>query len=73
MPRDRDNSFQPKVLGKSQGRTADIEEKVVSMYAKGMTVREIEVLFFFLLERLLEDGERFLFCSSKNLHLSPVF
>ena len=42
MPRDRNNSFEPQILGKSQWRTSDIDEKIVTMYAKGMTLREIE-------------------------------
>ena len=42
MPRDRNNSFEPQILGKHQWRTTDIEDKIVTMYAKGMTLRAIE-------------------------------
>ena len=40
-PRDRDGSFDPKVVGKRQKDVSDIEDKVLSMYAKGMSERDI--------------------------------
>ena len=42
VPRDRNGTFEPQVLGKRQTRTDEIEEKVLAMYAKGMTTRDIE-------------------------------
>lgn len=42
VPRDRNGTFEPQVIAKRQTRTDEIESKVVSMYAKGMTTRDIE-------------------------------
>jgi putative transposase len=42
VPRDRNGTFEPKVIGKRQTRTDDIEARVMAMYGKGMTTREIE-------------------------------
>jgi len=42
IPRDRNGEFEPKVLSKRQVRTDEIEQKIVAMYAKGMSQRDIE-------------------------------
>ena len=43
MPRDRKGEFEPQVLKKTQTSISqDIEEKILSMYAKGMTTGDIE-------------------------------
>jgi putative transposase len=42
IPRDRNGEFEPKVLEKRQTRTDEIEQKILSMYAKGMSQRDIE-------------------------------
>lgn len=42
IPRDRNGEFEPKVLGKRQTRTDEIEQKIMAMYAKGMSQRDIE-------------------------------
>ena len=42
VPRDRNGTFDPQVIAKRQTRTDEIEEKVVAMYGKGMTTRDIE-------------------------------
>ena len=43
IPRDRKGEFEPQVLKKNQtGISQDIEEKILSMYAKGMTTGDIE-------------------------------
>ena len=43
VPRDRKSEFDPKVLRKNQTSISqDIEEKILSMYAKGMTTGDIE-------------------------------
>jgi putative transposase len=41
IPRDRAGTFDPKLIAKYQRRFPDFDEKIVSMYARGMTVREI--------------------------------
>ncbi len=42
VPRDRNGQFEPKVLEKWQTRTNEIEQKIMAMYAKGMSQRDIE-------------------------------
>jgi transposase-like protein len=43
VPRDRKGEFEPQVLKKNQTSVSqDIEEKILSMYAKGMTTGDIE-------------------------------
>ena len=42
VPRDRNGEFEPKVLEKRQVRTDEIEQKILAMYAKGMSQRDIE-------------------------------
>ena len=41
MPRDRAGTFDPKLIAKYQRRFPDFDDKIISMYARGMTVREI--------------------------------
>lgn len=41
VPRDRDGTFEPKLVKKRQKDVSAIEEKVLSMYAKGMSQRDI--------------------------------
>ena len=40
-PRDRDGSFDPQLIPKRERDVSDIEEKVITMYAKGMSQRDI--------------------------------
>jgi putative transposase len=42
VPRDRNGEFEPRVLGKNQTRTDEIEQKIMAMYSKGMSQRDIE-------------------------------
>ncbi len=41
VPQDRDDSFEPKVVKKRQKDISGIEQKIISLYAKGMTTRQI--------------------------------
>ena len=41
IPRDRAGTFDPRLIAKYQRRFAGFDDKIVSMYARGMTVREI--------------------------------
>ena len=41
VPQDRKSTFEPKVVKKLQKDISDIENKIISMYAKGMTTRQI--------------------------------
>lgn len=42
VPRDRKSEFEPKIVRKRQNDISGIEDKIISMYAKGMTVRDIK-------------------------------
>lgn len=42
VPRDRNGNFEPKIIEKRQTRTDEIEHKILAMYAKGMSQRDIE-------------------------------
>jgi putative transposase len=42
MPRDRNGSYEPKIIGKGQKRFTGFEDKITSMYARGMSTREIQ-------------------------------
>ena len=41
IPRDRNGEFQPQIVKKNQTDISNIEDQVLSMYAKGMTTRDI--------------------------------
>ncbi len=41
VPQDRNSSFEPKVIRKRQKDISNIEDKIISMYAKGLTTRQI--------------------------------
>ena len=41
VPQDRDGSFEPKVVKKRQKDISGIEQKIIALYAKGMTTRQI--------------------------------
>ena len=42
IPRDREGSFEPLLIGKHERRFSGFDDKIVAMYARGMTVREIQ-------------------------------
>jgi len=42
IPRDRHASFEPQIIPKHQTRWAGFDEKILSLYARGMSVREIQ-------------------------------
>lgn len=41
-PRDRDSRFEPQLIGKHQRRLPGFDEKILALYAKGMTTRDIQ-------------------------------
>lgn len=41
VPQDRESSFEPKIVWKRQKDISGIEDKIIAMYAKGLTTREI--------------------------------
>ncbi len=42
VPRDRKGSFEPKIVPRHQRRFVGFDDKILSMYARGMTTREIQ-------------------------------
>jgi putative transposase len=44
-PRDRHSSFEPQLVKKGQTRFTSMDDKILSLYAKGMTTREIVATF----------------------------
>jgi putative transposase len=45
VPRDRDGSFEPRIVKKRQRRLGSVDEVVLSLYAKGLTTGEISAHF----------------------------
>lgn len=45
VPRDREGTFEPRIVKKRQRRLADVDEVVLSLYAKGLTTGEISAHF----------------------------
>jgi putative transposase len=42
IPRDREGSFEPQLIPKHQTRWMGFDDKIISLYSRGMTVREIQ-------------------------------
>ena len=42
VPRDRQSEFEPQIIAKGQRRFKGFDDKIIAMYARGMTVREIQ-------------------------------
>ncbi|WP_446811679.1 IS256 family transposase [Methylomonas sp. 2BW1-5-20] len=42
IPRDRHGQFEPQIIGKHQSRWTGFDDKIISLYARGLTVREIQ-------------------------------
>ncbi|MEP7298952.1 MAG: transposase, partial [Burkholderiales bacterium] len=42
VPRDRDASFEPLLIPKHERRFTGFDDKIIAMYARGMTVREVQ-------------------------------
>ena len=67
VPRDRDASFEPKLVPKRKKDVSEIEAKVLAMYARGMSQRDIaetiEDIYGFEISQLAEQT------SQKDVHL----
>src|ERR1700747_3653436 len=69
-PRDRQATFDPKIVAKGQTRWTGFDDKIISMYARGMTTREIQGLRWLARDRpdldelrnaassIVKDGKR---------------
>jgi putative transposase len=42
VPRDRDSSFEPRLVPKGERRLAGLDDMIISLYAGGMTIRDIQ-------------------------------
>ena len=42
IPRDRNGDFAPQILPRGQKQTSELEDKIIALYAKGMSTRDIE-------------------------------
>src|SRR3954453_21245325 len=42
VPRDRDGTFEPRLIAKHERRFTGFDDKVIALYARGLTVREIQ-------------------------------
>lgn len=42
VPRDRQGTFEPQIVAKNQTRWAGFDDKIISLYARGLSVREIQ-------------------------------
>ncbi|MDD3655025.1 MAG: IS256 family transposase [Desulfotomaculaceae bacterium] len=42
IPRDRNGEFEPKIIGKYERTSNQLEDQIIAMYAKGMSTRDIE-------------------------------
>jgi putative transposase len=42
VPRDREGEFEPQLVKKGQSRISGLDEKIISLYARGMSVRDIQ-------------------------------
>jgi putative transposase len=45
IPRDRESTFEPQLVKKNQRRSEDLDAKILTLYAKGMTTRDIAGTF----------------------------
>ena len=53
IPRDRDGTFEPQLIGKHERRFGGFDDKILALYARGLTVREIQA---FLAEMYTVEG-----------------
>ena len=42
VPRDREGTFEPRLIAKHERRFAGFDDTVLALYARGMTVRDIQ-------------------------------
>lgn len=42
VPRDRNGDFEPQIIGKGQSNTSELEDKIIALYAKGNSTRDIQ-------------------------------
>ena len=45
VPRDREGTFEPRLIAKHERRFTGVADKILALYARGMTVREIQAFW----------------------------
>ncbi len=45
VPRDRNSTFEPRLVRKSEKQLGDFDERIISLYARGMSTRDIQAHF----------------------------
>ena len=50
IPRDRNGEFEPAIIAKKQNRIAGLDKKILSLYAKGMSLADIKQQLYELYE-----------------------
>ena len=69
VPRDRNGEFEPQIIKKNQTTlSGDIEEKILSMYAKGMTTSDIEMHIRDIYGLECSDTGMLYFLYSRQIH-----
>ena len=73
VPQDRESSFEPQIVRKRQKDISHIEDKIISMYAKGLTTRQIsdqieDIYGFEVSEGMVSDIIVAFFYSNKDLY-----
>ena len=69
VPREREGTFEPQLIGKHERRLTGFDDKIIALYARGMTVREIQG---FLAEMYAVDVSPGLISSVTDAVLSEV-
>lgn len=69
VPREREGTFEPQLIGKHERRLTGFDDKIIALYARGMTVREIQG---FLAEMYAVDVSPDLISSVTDAVLSEV-
>ena len=54
-PRDRNSTFEPALIKKGQRRFTSMDDKILALYARGMTTRDIEQFNFEKIKLLCKD------------------
>ena len=44
VPRDRNGEFEPQILARYAGNTNELEEKILAMYARGLSTRDLSLI-----------------------------
>ena len=67
IPRDRDGSFDPQLIAKHQTRWSGFDDNILSLYARGITVREIQSHREEMYGAEVSPGSRTGACSTSSL------